>query len=95
MTKAIAFSRQNVAGSRARTTQYWENLVFVVVLVLESKALYDSVWVEANKTREAGWGVDEETGIVSYLTWLHGKTDFNYTLYTVLSHDNLLLQIIG
>ena len=27
MTTAIPFSRQNNAGSRARTTQYWENLV--------------------------------------------------------------------
>ena len=27
-------------GSRARTTKYWENLVLVVVLVSESKALY-------------------------------------------------------
>ena len=36
MTMAITFSRQNGVGSRAGTTQYWENLV----LVLESKALY-------------------------------------------------------
>ena len=35
MTTAITFSRQNDAGSRARTT----NLVLVVVLVLESKGL--------------------------------------------------------
>ena len=40
MTTATTFSRQNDAGSRASTTQYWENLVLVVVLVLESKALY-------------------------------------------------------
>ena len=39
ITKAITFSRQNDAGSRARTTQYWENLALVVVLVLESKGL--------------------------------------------------------
>ena len=95
MTEAITFSRQNDAGSRAFTTQYWKSLVLVVVLVLESKALYYSVWEAANKTREAGWSVDEETGIVSYLTWLHVKTDFNYTLYTVLSHENLLLQTVG
>ena len=38
MTKANTFSRQNDAGSRASTTQYWENLVLVVVLVSESKA---------------------------------------------------------
>ena len=37
MTKAIAFSRRNDAGSRARTKEYQENLVLVVVLVLESK----------------------------------------------------------
>ena len=37
---ATTFSRQNDAGSRVNNTQYWENLVLVVVLVLESKALY-------------------------------------------------------
>ena len=40
MTTATTFSRQNDVGSRASTTQYWENLVVVVVLVSESKALY-------------------------------------------------------
>ena len=39
MTSAITISRQNDAGSRVIDTQYWENLVLVVVLVLESKAL--------------------------------------------------------
>ena len=43
MTTAITFSRQNDAGLRACTTYYWENLVLVVVLVLESKALYFNV----------------------------------------------------
>ena len=37
---ATTFSHQNDAGARVRTTQYWENLVLVVVLVSESKALY-------------------------------------------------------
>ena len=32
-------SLQNDAGSRTRTTKYWENLDLVVVLVLESKGL--------------------------------------------------------
>ena len=40
MTTAIMFSHQNDAGSRVSNTQYWENLVLVVVLVSESKALY-------------------------------------------------------
>ena len=40
MTTAITFSRQNDTDSRARTTWYWENLVFVVVVVLESKGHY-------------------------------------------------------
>ena len=35
MTTAIAFSRQNDAGSRAHTTECWENLFLVVVFVLE------------------------------------------------------------
>ena len=37
---AITFSRQNDAGSRESNTQYRENFVLVVLLVLESKALY-------------------------------------------------------
>ena len=37
---AITFSRQNDVCSRACTSQYWENLVLVVVFVLESKALH-------------------------------------------------------
>ena len=40
MTTAILFSRQTDAGSGMSITQYWENLVLVVVLVSESKALY-------------------------------------------------------
>ena len=40
MTTATTFSRQNDAASRASTTYYWENLVLVVVLVLESKGLW-------------------------------------------------------
>ena len=39
MTTAITFSRQNDAGSRVTNTQYWENLVLVVVLVSESVTL--------------------------------------------------------
>ena len=45
VTTAITFSRQNDAGSHASTTYYWENLVLVVVLVLESKGLY---WLRAH-----------------------------------------------
>ena len=40
MTAATTFSRQIDAASRASTTYYWENLVLVVVLVLESRGLY-------------------------------------------------------
>ena len=36
---ATTFSHQNDTGSRTSTSQYWENLLFVVELVLESKAL--------------------------------------------------------
>ena len=39
MTTVTTFSLQNDATSRASTTYYSENLVFVVVLVLESKGL--------------------------------------------------------
>ena len=44
MTTAIAFCRQNDAGSRARTTWYWENLVLEVFLVSESKVR--NIWGE-------------------------------------------------
>ena len=40
MTMVARFSRQNDAGLRALTVVLRENLVVVVVLVLESKALY-------------------------------------------------------
>ena len=40
MTTVSPFSRQNEAGLRALTVVLRENLVLVVVLVLESKALY-------------------------------------------------------
>ena len=40
MTTATTFSRQNYAAPRASTTEYWENLVLVFVLVLESKGRY-------------------------------------------------------
>ena len=39
MTTAITFSRQNDADLRARTTQYGENFVLVLVPLLESKGL--------------------------------------------------------
>ena len=39
MTPATTFSHRNDADSRARNAQYWENLVLLVVLVLESKGL--------------------------------------------------------
>ena len=40
MTTVSSFSRQNDAGLRALTVVLWENLALVVVLFLESKALY-------------------------------------------------------
>ena len=50
MTTAVMFSRQNDAGSHARTTWYWENLVLVVVS--ESKGLYYlNAWREQAKKR--------------------------------------------
>ena len=52
MTTATTFSHQNDAGSRASTTQYWENLVLEVVLVAESKALYHFAAETSGGTRE-------------------------------------------
>ena len=40
MTMVSHFSRQNDVGLHALTVVLWENLVLIVVLVLESKALY-------------------------------------------------------
>ena len=40
MTTVSRFSRQNDVGLRVLDVVLWENLVLVVVLVLESKALY-------------------------------------------------------
>ena len=40
MMIAIAFSRQNDAGSCARTTLVLKNLILVVILILESKGRY-------------------------------------------------------
>ena len=45
MTTATRFSRQNYVGSRSRITKYWENLLLVVVLVLEPKALSNELEV--------------------------------------------------
>ena len=39
MTMVSRFSRQNDVGLRTLNAVLWENLVLVVVLVLESKAL--------------------------------------------------------
>ena len=52
------FSRQNDPGSRASNAHCCENLVLVVILVLESKALY--CYSEASIT----------LGIVSRAGWL-------------------------
>ena len=40
MTTVLRFSRQNDVGLRALNVALWENLVLVVVLGLQSKALY-------------------------------------------------------
>ena len=39
MTMTTMFSRQNDVGSRMNNTQYWENLMLIVILFSESKAL--------------------------------------------------------
>ena len=54
MKTAITFSRQNDAGSRMSSTQYWENLVLLVVLVLESKGL-----LQLNLSTTATLGTEE------------------------------------
>ena len=39
MMMAITFSCQNHIGSHMPTTWYWENLILIDILILESKAL--------------------------------------------------------
>ena len=50
MTTATTFSCQNDTGSCASTTYYWENLVLVSGLVLESKDLYYLCYKNLNCT---------------------------------------------
>ena len=45
MTTAATFVRQNDAGSRVRTSKYWQNLVLVVVLVLNLKVSKPRSWM--------------------------------------------------
>ena len=62
MTTATTFSRQNDIGSRMSNTQYWENLLLVVVLVSESKALYHRIWkppLSSVQTKRWRWHSDE------------------------------------
>ena len=62
MTTATTFSRQNDIGSRMSNTQYWENLVLVVVLVSESKALYHRIRkppLSSVQTKRWRWHSDE------------------------------------
>ena len=49
ITTVITFSRQKDAGSRVSNTQYWENLVPVVVLASESKAFWWLVVINSQK----------------------------------------------
>ena len=54
MTTVLRFFRQNDVGLRALNVALWENLVLVVVLVLESKALYYltktwQAWLDVSK----------------------------------------------
>ena len=61
MTTAITFSRQNDVGSRVSTTQYWENLVLLVVHIWESKALYQEPKKTADILRLHHWFPREMT----------------------------------
>ena len=62
------FSRQNDAVSRASTTYYWENLVFVVVLVVESKTGYSGWLLLKCSTIGVGFnGAETNCGIAHIL----------------------------
>ena len=57
---AIAFSRQNDAGSFKHTTKYWENLLLVVVLVLGLKDLYwEAIMLTFHRIWESRWRVTQ------------------------------------
>ena len=85
MTTAITFSREN-AGSCASNTQYWRNLVLVVVLVLESKALY--CWVtkvaEQNNILKLYNDIEKE---------FKANKCMNLWIYELISNDEYKLQI--
>ena len=55
---ATTFSRQNDASLLVSTTYYWENLVLVVILVLESKGLY--CWEYAKNHASNAWSTDNK-----------------------------------
>ena len=59
----MTFSRQNDAGSRARTTWYWktQSVALVVVLALESKALYSLRTQPLLPTINFPWDIRTET----------------------------------
>ena len=71
MTTAITFSRKSNARPNVSNTQYWENLVLVVVLVSESKALY-SLELDAEN------GYPFQLLRMSHLSFLFYITDTSY-----------------
>ena len=77
------FSRQNDTGSRARSNEYREDLVLVVVLVLESKGLKQqtitTATTEPTKTRQnQNWAYDKLNLVIvfSYFcVYFHWQVD--------------------
>ena len=61
------FSRQNDVGLRALNIAPWENLVLVVILVLESKALYK---------RPSDWSTRTTTS-TSFKFWPHAHRKYS------------------
>ena len=90
MTTATTFSRQNDAASRASTTWYWENLVLVLVLVLESKGLYCRVMRDDIKHSVQIWYYDKagptQTADNDYCTTPKKRmTNWNAILFSPLA----------
>ena len=68
VTTAITCSRQNDAGSRSRTTKYWENLVLVIVLILKDLISLKMVKQYSNGLPVSPLGVEYSSIMATYTT---------------------------
>ena len=86
MTTAITFTRHNDTGSRVSNTQYWENVVLVVVLISESKGLY---W--KRKGFNSGWRAWLKKCLL--LSFLISVSMFQTSLFVIVSRNGLFYRV--